>query len=120
LARSVRRGQALYYWLYPNLMLNWYEGYLDTNLVIPEGPTRTRVVFDFYFAQVGEAAQALIHESIGVSERIQHEDHAICESVQRGLSSRAYGSGRLSPRREAGERLFHRLLATDLRTPMSG
>jgi len=50
-----------------------------------------------------------------VSERIQDEDHAICESVQRGLSSRVYGKGRLSVRREAGEHLFHRLLARDLR-----
>jgi choline monooxygenase len=50
-----------------------------------------------------------------VSERIQDEDHAICESVQRGLGSRAYQAGRLSVRREAGEHLFHRLLARDLR-----
>jgi len=38
----------------------------------------------------------------------------ICDGVQRGLSSRAYQSGRLSVRREAGEHLFHRLLAADL------
>jgi choline monooxygenase len=31
------------------------------------------------------------------------------------LKSRAYGAGRLSVRREAGEHLFHRLLAADLR-----
>jgi choline monooxygenase len=41
---------------------------------------------------------------------------AICESVQRGLSSRAYTAGRLSVRREAGEHLFHRLLYEDLIT----
>jgi len=35
--------------------------------------------------------------------------------VQRGLKSRAYGAGRLSVRREAGEHLFHRLLAHDLK-----
>jgi choline monooxygenase len=35
--------------------------------------------------------------------------------VQRGLKSRAYRAGRLSVRREAGEQLFHRLLAADLR-----
>jgi choline monooxygenase len=35
--------------------------------------------------------------------------------VQRGLKSRAYGAGRLSARREAGEQLFHRLLAADLK-----
>ena len=54
-------------------------------------------------------------ESIAVSDKIQDEDHAICESVQRGLRSRAYRAGRLSVRREAGENLFHKLLARDLR-----
>jgi choline monooxygenase len=112
---SVRKGQANYYWLYPNFMLNWYEGYLDTNLVIPLGIDRVKVVFDFYFAEVGDEARERNQRSIEVSERIQDEDHAICESVQRGLASRAYRAGRLSVRREAGENLFHRLLARDLR-----
>jgi choline monooxygenase len=112
---SVRTGQALYYWLYPNFMLNWYEGYLDTNLVVPLGLDRTKVVFDFYFADVSPASQERNQKSMDVSERIQDEDHAICESVQRGLASRAYGAGRLSVRREGGENLFHRLLASDLR-----
>ena len=39
----------------------------------------------------------------------------ICRSVQRGLRSRAYDTGRLSVRREAGEQLFHRLLYADLK-----
>jgi choline monooxygenase len=113
---AVRQGQAAYYWLYPNLMLNWYEGYLDTNLVLPIGHDRMKVIFDFYFADVdGEEAQARNRKSMDVSTRIQDEDHAICESVQRGLGSRAYRAGRLSVRREAGEHLFHRLLAADLR-----
>lgn len=116
---SVRKGQAFYYWLYPNLMLNWYEGYLDTNLVIPLGVDRMLVVFDFYFADVGPAAAERNARSMDVSERIQDEDHAICESVQRGLASRAYGRGRLSVRREAGEHLFHRLLAADLRAGLA-
>jgi choline monooxygenase len=116
---AVRRGRALYYWIYPNLMLNWYEGHLDVNLVIPLGVDRTQVVFDFYFDQLGDgpgspAAEAN-RQSMAVSERIQDEDVAICESVQRGLGSRAYGAGRLSVRREAGENLFHKLLARDLR-----
>jgi choline monooxygenase len=112
---SVRAGLARYYWLYPNFMLNWYEGYLDTNLVIPLGMSRMKVIFDFYFADVSPAAQARNAKSMDVSEGIQDEDHAICESVQRGLASRAYGAGRLSVRREGGENLFHRLLAQDLR-----
>jgi choline monooxygenase len=113
---AVREGdRALYYWVYPNLMLNWYAGYLDTNLVLPLGVDRTKVVFDFYFDDVSDARAEKNRRSIEISQRIQDEDHAICESVQRGLSSRAYGAGRLSVRREAGEHLFHRLLAQDLR-----
>ncbi len=114
--RELRQGQAFYYWIYPNLMLNWYHGYLDTNLVIPLGIDKTLVIFDFYFDDVSESARERNQKSIAVSDRIQDEDHAICESVQRGLSSRAYRAGRLSVRREAGEHLFHRLLARDLRS----
>src|SRR5262249_7447959 len=112
---SVRTGRALYYWIYPNLMLNWYEGYLDTNLVVPLGVDRMKVVFDFYFADVSEAAGEHTGKSIGVSGRIRAEARAICEPAQRGLGSRASRAGRLAPRREAGEHLFHRLLARDLR-----
>jgi len=75
-------------------MLNWYEGYLDTNWVVPLGVDRTRVVFDFYFADVSESARERNRHSMDVSDRIQGEDHAICESVQRGLASRAYRAGR--------------------------
>ena len=114
--RSVRTGdRARYYWLYPNFMINVYAGAMDTNLVVPRGLDATDVIFDFYFEDASDGAQARNRASIDVSERIQDEDVAICESVQRGLRSRAYGSGRLSVRREAGEHLFHRLLHHDLR-----
>jgi choline monooxygenase len=113
--KAVRQGdRARYYWIYPNFMINIYGGAMDTNLVIPRGVDRTEVVFDFYFADVSASSRAANLESIAISEQIQHEDVAICESVQRGLKSRAYGAGRLSVRREAGEHLFHRLLAHDL------
>jgi len=113
---AVRSGQrALYYWLYPNFMINWYEGVLDTNLVRPLAIDRTEVIFDFYFADVSEASRERNLASIEVGDRIQQEDLDICESVQRGLRSRAYTAGRLSVRREAGEHLFHRLLYADLK-----
>lgn len=114
-AAATRKGdRAYYFWQYPNFMLNWYEGYLDTNLVIPHGVDRCEVIFDFYFGDTSEAQMPYIRESMGVSERVQQEDMVICDGVQRGLSSRAYQAGRLSVRREAGEHLFHRLLAADL------
>lgn len=114
---AVRKGErAYYYWIYPNFMVNRYEGALDTNLVIPLAVDRTEVVFDFYFPDISPKALAQNRRSIAVGERIQDEDEAICKSVQRGLNSRAYEAGRLSVRREAGEHLFHRLLYADLKS----
>jgi choline monooxygenase len=113
---ATRKGdRAWYFWQYPNLMINCYEGYMDTNLVLPIDVDHCRVIFDFYFADVSEACREYNEESVAVGARVQEEDLGICEAVQRGLKSRAYGAGRLSVRREAGEHLFHRLLAADLK-----
>ena len=112
--------RALYYWIYPNFMINCYPDAMDTNLVIPRGVNQTEVIFDFYFTDVSKRANARNLARVEVSEQIQEEDVAICKSVQRGLASRAYTSGRLSARREAGEHLFHRLLYEDLKSGLTG
>jgi choline monooxygenase len=112
---QVRRGtRASYYWVYPNFMINHYQGVMDTNLVVPRGIDRMDVIFDFYFADVSDAARERNLKSITLGQSIQAEDHDICKSVQRGLTSRAYVAGRLSVRREKGEHLYHRLLHADL------
>ena len=115
---ATRQGRAFYLWLYPNFMINAYEGVMDTNLVLPLGVDRCAVIFDYYFADTSAAAEARHKESIAVSEVVQDEDMAICDAVQRGLGSRAYVAGRLSVRREAGEHLFHRLLHADFITAL--
>ncbi|WP_263359725.1 aromatic ring-hydroxylating oxygenase subunit alpha [Acidicapsa ligni] len=113
---TTRKGnRAHYFWLYPNFMINIYEGVTDTNLVLPLGPDKCRVVFDFFFTHIDEEHEEHNAASIATSDKVQDEDLAICESVQRGLTSRAYIAGRLSVRREAGEHLFHRLLAHSLK-----
>jgi len=111
---STRQGHAFYLWVYPNFMINAYSGVMDTNLVLPLGVDKCAVIFDYYFADISSAAEQHHRESIAVSEKVQDEDMAICDSVQRGLGSRAYLAGRLSVRREAGEHLFHRLLHADM------
>jgi choline monooxygenase len=113
-AAATRKGRAFYLWIYPNFMMNTCEGLMDTNLVLPLAVNKCAVIFDYYFADTSAAAEARNRESIRVSEIVQDEDMAICDSVQRGLGSRAYVAGRLSVRREAGEHLFHRLLHADL------
>ena len=113
---ATRTGdRALYYWVYPNFMINCYQGVMDTNLVRPLAVDRTEVIFDFYFGDVSETARERNLASLSVGDQIQQEDLDICASVQRGLKSRAYDAGRLSVRREAGEHLFHRLLHQDLK-----
>jgi len=67
---------------------------MDTNLVIPRGIDKTEVVFDFYFPDVSQMPANAIWEH-RVGQRIQDEDVAICRSLQRGLNSRAYNTGRL-------------------------
>ena len=96
-------------------MINCYEGYMDTNYVIPVDADHCTVIFDFYFSDVCESRREYSTKSVNVGDRVQDEDLGICEDVQRGLKSRAYGAGRLSVRREAGEQVFHRLLAADLK-----
>jgi choline monooxygenase len=113
---AARKGdRAWYFWQHPNLMINCYEGYMDTNLVIPVDVDHCTVIFDFYFGDISDAHREYNEESVKVGNRVQEEDLGICEDVQRGLKSRAYRAGRLSVRREAGEQLFHRLLAADLK-----
>jgi choline monooxygenase len=102
-------GDAFYYFVYPNVMLNIMPGRLQVNRVLPLGPERCRVEFDYYYAP-DAAARARMGRDRQFSEEIQQEDIAICEAVQRGLASGCYEAGRLCPRRESGLWHFHELL----------
>jgi len=121
-ASATRKGDlARYGWAFPNVMVNLYRGVMDTNVVLPLGPERCRVVIDFYFAELdGARAQAFARESVELGDRIQLEDVGVCEDVQRGLGSRSYRTGRFSVRREVAIHHFHRLLAAAARGPGQG
>lgn len=106
---------AVYAWLYPNLMLNRYGPVLDTNVVVPQGPERCRVLFDYWIdPAAADADPSFVERCLAASEQVQREDEAICESVQRGLASSSYEGGFYAPRYEAALRRFHELLASDL------
>jgi choline monooxygenase len=102
-------GEAFYYQIYPNIMLNIMPGRLQTNRVLPIGPGRCRVEFDFYYAQ-DDKAQSRIARDAEFSDEVQLEDVAICEAVQHGLASGTYEAGRLCPKRESGVWHFHNML----------
>lgn len=96
---------AYYAFLYPNFMINRYGDILDTNLVIPISEDKTLVYFDYFYDDSKRTSQkegqgssgdtpAWLQESIKISDQIQDEDAWISESVQKGLSSSAYNTGR--------------------------
>ena len=107
-------GGALYAWLEPNFMINRYGACMDSNHVVPLGPTRCRIDYDFFFEPSQRDDE--IAASMRQSDVTQREDIEICESVQRGLASRHYDRGRYAPRVEQGEHHFHRLLARRYRS----
>lgn len=105
-------AQALYYWVFPNLMLNIYPDNVSTNVIRPQGTGRTLTLFE-WFANPGTPTSDM-RQTIDFSEEIQQEDIFICEHVQKGLTSRSYDRGRYSAKRENGVHHFHRLIAAAL------
>jgi choline monooxygenase len=103
---------AAYLWIYPNMMLNLYQGQLQANVVIPRGVDRCEVRFDWLAPEslADPASDARWRELVAFSDQVQAEDAGICEQVQRNLRSRACRPGRYSPRRETGVHHFHGLL----------
>lgn len=113
-AGRTRTGDvAAYWWVYPNFMLNIYAGVMDSNLVLPLGVDRCRVIFDFYFSE--GTTEEFKRESVIVAEQVQDEDVGVCEEVQRNLNSRSYTTGRYSVKRENGGYYFHQMLGRALR-----
>src|SRR5947199_4575646 len=106
-----RRIAAYYYWLFPTTMFNVYPWGVSVNVVTPLAVDRTRVSFLPFVWDESARDQGA---GAGL-DRVEREDEAIVESVQRGTRSRLYERGRYSPTRETGVHHFHRLLAEFLR-----
>jgi choline monooxygenase len=97
---------ALHFFVFPNMMFNFYPWGLSVNIVRPVSPTKTTVS---YFTFVSDESK-VGHGAGGNLELVELEDQAIVESVQRGIRSKLYDSGRYSPTREQGTHHFHRLI----------
>ena len=104
---SSRNIAAYYYWLFPTTMFNVYPWGVSVNVVTPLAVDRTRVTFLPFVWDEGRRDDG----AGGGLDRVEREDEAIVEAVQRGVRSRLYERGRYSPTRETGVHHFHRLLA---------
>jgi CheY-like chemotaxis protein len=76
------------------------------------------LVVDFAMPGMNGADAARAAQDQGFSDRVQVEDAAICEAVQRGLASGSYEAGRLNPKREQGLKHFHDLLRAAYRAAL--
>ena len=98
---------AYYWWIFPNMMLNFYPWGLSINIVKPLEVNLTKVSFITYISD-----KSKLDSGAGSGlDRVEREDEAVVEMVQKGVQSRFYVSGRYSPKREQGVHHFHRLLA---------
>ncbi|HTZ31432.1 MAG TPA: SRPBCC family protein [Methylomirabilota bacterium] len=103
---------ALYFWVFPNLMLNFYPDNVQTNLIVPLSHDKTLTIFEWYFHEAHlPRMRERAGKAIEFSHVVQQEDMHICEAVQRGLQSSTYDRGRYSVKRENGVHHFHMLLA---------
>ena len=102
-----KKVAAYYYWVFPNMMFNFYPWGLSVNLVQPLAIDRTKVSFYSYVLDPSK----LDRGAGSILDKVEMEDEAVVEGVQKGVRSRFYQAGRFSPTREKGVHHFHRLLA---------
>jgi len=98
---------AYYFWVFPNMMFNFYPWGLSINVVRPIKPDLSKISFISYVWD-----ESKLDKGAGVElDKVEREDEAIVENVQRGIKSRSYNRGRYSVKRETGTHHFHRLIA---------
>ena len=106
---------AVYAFMHPNLMINRYGPWLDVDVVTPVDAETCEVTMEWWLDDAAGLGEAEIARQLMESERVQAEDVTVSESVQRGLRSVSYRSGRYAaPERAMYE--FHRWLHEDFTT----
>ena len=98
---------AYYFWVFPNMMFNFYPWGLSINIIKPINPKLTKVEFRTYIWDESK----LEHGAGSILDKVEREDEDIVESVQKGVNSRYYKHGRYSPKMEKGVHHFHQLIS---------
>jgi choline monooxygenase len=101
-----KKVAAYYFFVFPNMMFNFYPWGLSINLVQPIAKDRSRVSFLTYVWK-----EELFNKGAGAGlDTVEMEDEEVVEAVQQGIRSRFYHQGRYSVTREQGTHHFHRLI----------
>lgn len=84
--------------LHPNLWLSCSADHVAAFTLWPNGVDRTRVVCDLLFAPEEMTSPLFDPDDAGdLWDLVNRQDWTVCESVQRGMSSRAYRQGWFAP-----------------------
>jgi choline monooxygenase len=102
-----KRVAGYYFWVFPNMMFNFYPWGLSINIVTPVTKEKSKISFIVYVLDERKRDQGAGADLYGV----EMEDEEVVESVQRGIRSRFYDQGRYSVKQEKGTHHFHQLVA---------
>jgi phenylpropionate dioxygenase-like ring-hydroxylating dioxygenase large terminal subunit len=82
----------------PNLLLYLFPDYVCTRTLWPLTPTRTRIVSEWLFeAETTARGDFDPSDAVEFMNLLGGQDWAVCEGVQRGVTSRAHRNGFLLP-----------------------
>ena len=101
---------AYYYWLFPNMMFNFYSWGVSVNIIEPIDKEKTKITFLSYPIK-GKNQPEGNNSSLS---KVESEDQNIVLNVQKGIKSKSYKQGRYSSKHEQGLHHFHRLLCKHL------
>lgn len=103
-----KKVAAYYFFVFPNMMFNFYPWGLSINIVKPLSIHQCKVSFLTYVWK-----DELLNKGAGADlDTVELEDEAIVEAVQQGVRSRFYQHGRYSVTREQGTHHFHRIISS--------
>lgn len=98
---------AYYFWVFPNMMFNFYPWGLSVNIVEPVAVSKCRIRFLTYVSD-----ESKLEKGAGSGlDTVELEDEEVVQNVQKGIRSRFYKHGRYSVKREQGTHHFHSLIA---------
>lgn len=98
---------AYYFWVFPNMMFNFYPWGLSVNIVEPIDVSNCRVRFLTYVCDEDKLEKGA---GSGLN-MVELEDEEVVQNVQKGIRSRFYKHGRYSVKHEKGTHHFHALIA---------
>lgn len=111
-----RRVFALWWFVFPNLTLNFYPWGLSVNVYEPVPGDPARTLFRWYHWVLDPEKYAR-REEIWLVRQVDDEDVDALAQVLQGLSGAAGARGRFSPKAEAGPHWFHRKVAEAVSHP---